>query len=81
MSVTSPTSERWHLQVMHLGECDKEGKLILLDCELEQGPTSYDLEAGQDDPPDIHVGDEDIAGHLADMLKKTKIKVFVLKIT
>ena len=66
---------------MHLGEGDQEGKLILLNCQLEQSPTSDDLEAGQDDPPDIHVGDEDIAGHLADMLKKTKIKVFVLKIT
>ena len=56
---------------MHLGEGDKEGKLILLDCQLEQSPATDDLEAGQDDPPDIHVGDEDIPGHLTDMLKET----------
>ena len=64
---------------MHLGESDKEGELIFLNCQLEESPASNDLEAGQDDPPDIHVRDEDIASDLPDMLKKTEIKILVLK--
>ena len=77
--VASLTSECWHLEIVHLGESDKEGELILLNCQLEESPASNDLEAGQDDPPDIHVRDEDISRDLADMLKKTEIKVLVLK--
>ena len=64
---------------MHLGEGHDQGELVLLDGELEQGPASDDLEAGQDDPLDVHVGDEDVAGDLPDVLEEAEVEVLVLQ--
>ena len=41
------TSECWHLQVVHLGEGDDEGELIVLHVELEQRSAPDNLEAGK----------------------------------
>ena len=73
------TSECRHLEVVHLAQGHQQGELILLDRELEQSPAPDDLEAGEDDPPDIHMGDEDIAGDLTDVLEEAQVKVLVLK--
>ena len=64
---------------MHLRQGNQQGKLILLNCQFEQGSTSDDLEAGQDDPPDVHVGDEDVAGDLLDVLQEAEVQVLVLE--
>ena len=37
------------------------------------------LEAGQYDPADIHVTDEDISSNLPDMLEKREVQVWVLE--
>ena len=64
---------------MHLGEGHDQGELVLLDSQLEQSPASDDLEAGQDDPLDVHVGDEDVAGDLSDVLEEAEVEVLILE--
>ena len=64
---------------MHLGQGYQQRKLIFLDRQLEQSSSSDDLEAGQDDPPDIHVGDEDVASDLLDVLEEAEVQVLVLE--
>ena len=64
---------------MHLGECHDQGELVLLDSQLEQSPAPDDLEAGQDDPLDVHVGDEDVAGDLSDVLEEAEVEALVLE--
>lgn len=64
---------------MHLGEGHDQGELVLLDGQLEQGAAPDDLEAGQDDPLDVHVGDEDVAGDLSDVLEEAEVQVLVLQ--
>ena len=64
---------------MHFGEGDNQGELVLLDGELEQGATSDDLQAGQDDPLHVHVGDEDVAGDLSDVLEEAEVEVLILE--
>ncbi len=44
MQHVGPTSEGWHLQVVHLGQGDDESELVVLDAQLEQGSTSDDLQ-------------------------------------
>lgn len=72
-------SESRHLQVVHLTHGDEESKLDVVDIELEEGPTAYDLKSRQDDPPDIDVANEYVAGDLADVLEKAKIEGLVLQ--
>ena len=57
------TSECWHLQVVHLWEGDDEGELVVLHVELEQSSAPNNLEAGQNNLPNVHVRNQDIAGH------------------
>ena len=64
---------------MHLGQGHQQRELVLLHGELEEGAASDDLEAGEDDPPHVHVGDEDVAGDLADVLEEAQVQVLVLK--
>ena len=64
---------------MHLGECHDQGELVLLDSQLEQSPAPDDLEAGQDDSLHVHVGDEDVAGDLSDVLEEAEVEVLVLE--
>ena len=73
------TSQCRHLQVVHLGEGHDQRELVLLDGELEEGPAADDLEAGQDDPLDVHVGDEDVPGDLSDVLEEAEVEVLVLE--
>ena len=73
------TSQCRHLQVVHLGEGHDQRELVLLDGQLEEGPAAHDLEAGQDDPPDVHVGDEDVPGDLSDVLEEAEVEVLVLE--
>ena len=77
--ITLLTSQSRHLEVVHLAQRHQQRELVLLDRELEQSPASDDLEAGQDDPPDIHMGDEDIAGDLSDVLEEAQVQVLVLE--
>ena len=53
----SLTSERGHLQVVHLGEGDHEGELVIEynRVDLEERPPADDLERGQHDPSHVHV--------------------------
>ena len=64
---------------MHLGEGHDQRELVLLDGQLEEGPAADDLEAGQDDPLDVHVGDEDVPGDLSDVLEEAEVEVLVLE--
>ena len=49
------TSECWHLEVVHLGEGDDEGELIVLHVELEQRSAPDNLEAGQHNLPHVNM--------------------------
>ena len=75
----SLTSERGHLQVVHLGEGDHEGELVVLHVELEERPPADDLQRGQHDPSHVHVRDEDVAGDLADVLQEAQVQLLVLR--
>ena len=60
----SLTSECGHLEVVHLGERDHEGELVVLHVQLEEGAAADDLQRGQHDPRHVHVRDEDVARDL-----------------
>lgn len=49
-----------------------------MDVEFEEGPSSDDLESWQNDAGNVHVRDEHVAGHLADVLKEAEVLVLVL---
>jgi len=51
---------------LHLREGYEKCKVFVSDGQFEEGPTSDDLKGRQNNPLDIHVGDEDIAGDLPD---------------
>ena len=63
---------------MHFGKGHNQSKLIFMHGQLEQSSTSDDLQRRQNDFGDIHVGNEDIAGDLPDMLQKAEVQVFIL---
>ena len=75
----SPTSQGWQLKVVHLGVRHNQGKLLILDVELEQRPTADDLEGGQDDLGNVDVADQDVAGDLPDVAEEAQVQVLVLK--
>ena len=54
---------------MHLGQRDNEGESVVLHVELEQVPAPDDLQGGKDDTPYINMGNKDVAGYFANMLK------------
>ena len=64
---------------MHLGQRHDQGELVVLHVELEQVPPPNDLEAGQHNAPEVHVGDEDVAGDLADVVEEGEVQVLVLQ--
>jgi len=72
-------SKSRHLQVVHLGQCHDECKLVILYIQFEECSTSDYLKTGQDDLPDIHMADQNISGHLTDVLKEAEVKILVLK--
>lgn len=73
------TSEGGHFKTVHLGEGDDEGKLFIVNAQLEESPASDDLEGGQDDATDIHVRDEDVARHLSDVLQEAQVQMLILE--
>ena len=76
------TSECWHLEVVHLGEGDDEGELIILHVELEQRPAPDNLEAGQHNLSHVHMGNQNIAGHLPGEKEGfILMKIFLPKVT
>ena len=74
----NPTSESRQFQVVHFGEGDNEGKLIIVYVELEEGTATNDLQAGQHDLLDVNMWDEDVAGDFSDVFQKAEIKIWVL---
>ena len=64
---------------MHLGQRHDQGELVVLHVELEQVPPPNDLEAGQHNAPEVHMGDEHIAGDLADVVEEGEVQVLVLQ--
>ena len=50
-----------------------------MNSQLEQGPTSDDLEGWEDDPRHVDVRNEDVARDLADVLQEAEVQVLVLK--
>ncbi len=50
-----------------------------MDAQLEQGPASDDLERWQHDPGHIHMGDQDVAGDLSDVLQEAEVQIFILQ--
>jgi len=72
-------SEGGHLQRVHLGEGNDERELFVVDAEFEERPPADDLQRRKDDAADVHVADEDVAGHLADVLQEGQVEVLVLQ--
>ena len=64
---------------MHLGEGNDERELFVVDAEFEERPPADDLQRRKDDAADVHVADEDVAGHLADVLQEGQVEVLVLQ--
>lgn len=73
------TSESRHLKVEHLTHGDEKCELVLVDVELEEGTTAYDLQPRQDDLRHVDMTDEDVAGDLADVLQEAEIELVVLQ--
>ncbi len=73
------TSQGGELQVVHLGERDNQGELVVLHVELEERAAAHNLEGGQDDPAHVHMGDEHVARHLADVAQEGEVQVLVLQ--
>lgn len=71
--------QRRQLEREHLGEGHQQGELFLAHVHLEEGPAADDLQPGQDDPLDVHVRDQDVTGHLADVLEEAQVEVLVLQ--
>lgn len=50
-----------------------------MDVELEECPAPDNLEAGQDNLPDVHMANEDVASDLPDVLQEAQVQVLILK--
>ena len=64
---------------MHLAQRYKKGELHIIRVDLEGRPTSNDLQARQGNLADVHVADEDVARHLADVLQEAQVQVLLLE--
>ena len=73
------TSEGGHLQRVHLGQGNDERELFIVDTQLEERPATDDLQGRQNDTTHVHVADEHVTGHLADVLQEGEGQVFVLE--
>lgn len=50
-----------------------------MDVELEERSAAYDLQPRQNDLPDVHVADEDVAGDLPYILEEAEVEGVVLE--
>ena len=73
------TSQSRQFQVVHLGEGDNQGKLVILHVQLEERASAHNLQGGQDDAPHVHVRDEHVAGHLPDVTEEGQVQVLILQ--
>lgn len=64
---------------MHLRQSDNERKLILLHIDLEQSPSSDDLQRRQNNPPDIHMRNQNITSDFSNVLQEAEIEILVLQ--
>ena len=78
-SIPCLTSQSWQFQVVHLRMCHDEGKLLVLNVELEQCPAPDDLEGGQDDLVDVDVADQDVSGNFPDVPEEAEVQVPILE--
>lgn len=64
---------------MHLAHRDEQCELDVVNIELKEGPSTYDLQSRKDDLPYVHVTNEDVSGDLAYILEKAEIEGFILE--
>lgn len=64
---------------MHLTHRDEQGKLDVVNGELEESSAAYDLQPWQDDLLHVHVADEHVTGNLPYVLQEAEIECLVLQ--
>lgn len=64
---------------MHLTHRDEESELVVVNIELEEGPTTDDLQSREDDLGHVHVTDEDVTRDLPYVLEEAEVEGFVLE--
>ena len=74
-----PTSQGRQFKVVHLGQRDNQGELGVVHTQLEERPPPDDLQRRQHDLRHFYVGDQDVAGDLADVLQEAQVQVLVLQ--